>query len=103
MSQSQFEKRKQKTQEEVIKEITKKRDDIRETALAEPTYTQTALDVYTSDGRKYHVAEIVYDPESGVAKVLEVFDITRLVALQYFNTKTALGTLKRKAKKNGQV
>jgi hypothetical protein len=96
MTKSQFQKR----QEKAIEEITKKREEIRETAAPkaeEPTFTQTALDIYTRDGgRHYEVAEIQYNPTTREAKVVEIYKISRLVALQYDNTKVALNTLKRK-------
>ena len=98
---NQFEKRKAKSTEEVVKEITEKRAAIRSTEkdkAPEPLYDQMAYDIYTDDGGKsYKVAEINYNPQTKQAEVKELFSITRLVALQYANTKTALGTLKRKA------
>ncbi len=66
--------------------------------LAEIVYSQKGLDIFTSDGGKtYQVAEIAYDPETMQAAVLNIFSISRLIALSYFNQKTALETLKRKA------
>lgn len=98
MPPSNFEKRKVKTPEAVINEITKKRDAIREKGVEvdEPVYTQSGYDVYTLDGgRNYGVAEISYNPETGAAKVNNTFTISRLVALKYANTKQALGILKK--------
>lgn len=105
---SNFEKRKAVTQE-----IEAKRTKLREkgpmektveqtpVSVTKPVYTQTGYDIFTPDGGKtYKVAEISYNPITGVAEVKEIFNITRLVALQYFNTKTALQTLKRKAIKD---
>jgi hypothetical protein len=99
---SQFEKRKVKTAETVAKEIQDKRSEIRASGATEvseePVYDQMAYDIYTDNGGKtYKVAEISYNPITKRAEVKELFSITRLVALQYANTKTALGTLKRKA------
>lgn len=70
------------------------------TAKSEQVYTQTGMDVYTSDGgRTYGVAEIAYNPETGEAKVVDIFFISRLIALQYANQKGALNTLKQKHKR----
>lgn len=96
---SQFAKRQKKKESQ--EEVASKLEPIQaETVDTEPVYTQTGLDIYTSDGGKsYGVAEIVYNPETGEAKVLATFSISRLVALSYANQKTALNTLKRKANK----
>lgn len=92
---SQFEKRKAKTPEKVAEEIQEKRSEIR--AKAEPVFTQSGMDIFTPNGGKtYHVAELAYNPETGEAKVVGVFDISRLVALSYANQKTALNTLKQR-------
>lgn len=94
---TQFEKRKAKSAVDVAKEIESKRDDIRAQSLEEPVYTSTALDIYTNDGGKtFGVAEISYNPETGVAKVINTFNISRIIALSYANQKMALGTLKKK-------
>lgn len=94
---SQFSKRKNKTPEAVIEEIQEKRSELR--AKAEPTYTQTGMDIFTPNGGKtYHVAELAYNPETGEAKILGIFDISRLVALSYANQKNALNTLKQRKK-----
>lgn len=102
---SQFEKRKAKSTEEISREIQDKRSEIRASremppvVMDTPVYTQTGLDIYTPDGgRTYKIAEILYNPETMQAEVKEIFNITRLVALQYANTKTGLGTLKKKIK-----
>ena len=92
MSKSQYEKRRDK---DIVQEVQEKIAEIRATPTA---YTQSAFDIYTPDGgRTYKVAEISYNPDTGEAKVSEIFNITRLVALSYANQKTALSTLKRKA------
>lgn len=93
---SQFEKRKAKSAAEVAKEITDRRDNAEANM---PVYTQSAYDVYTPDGGKtYEVAEISYNPESGEAKVVNTFSITRLIALNYATQKQALGILKKQRK-----
>lgn len=93
MSKSQYEKRRDK---DIVKEVEEKIAEIR--SAPEVTFTQTGFDIYTPDGgRTYKVAEISYNPETGDAKVNEIFTISRLVALSYANQKTALSTLKRKA------
>jgi len=102
---SQFEKRKAKSTETVTKEIEDRRAEIRSraepevTPVVEPVYTQTGLDIYTTDGGKtYGVAQISYNPETGDAKVVETFGITRLVALTYAQQKLSLGSLKKSKK-----
>lgn len=93
---TQYEKRKAKTIEAVAKEIENKRDDIRAQALEAPVYDQVGYDVYTPDGGKtYKVAEIAYNPVTKQATIVGVYSITRLVALQYKNTKNALSMLKK--------
>lgn len=107
---SNYEKRQAKSAATVAKEIQERREQIRSKVVEpaakaaeaeqvkEPVYTQMAYDVYTPDGGKtYKVAEISYNPVTKEAEVKEIFNITRLVALQYANTKVALGTLKKKA------
>lgn len=94
---TQFEKRKTKSIEDVAKEIESKRDDIRAQALEAPVYDQVGFDVFTPDGGKtYKVAELAYNPVTNQAQVIGVYSITRLVALQYKNTKNALSMLKKK-------
>lgn len=62
----------------------------------DPFYPHKAYDIFTSDGGKtYQVAEIEYNASTGHARVIETFNITRLVALSYANQKIALGTLKK--------
>jgi hypothetical protein len=96
MAKSQFEKRKEK-QEKPIEERVR---ELIDTPEPETTYNQVGYDVFTSDGGKtYGVAEIEYDPESGQARVKDVFTISRLVALKYANMKEALGILKKKIQK----
>jgi hypothetical protein len=98
---SNFEKRQKKSPEIVAAEIQEKRSELR--SKAEATYSQTALDIYSSDGGKnYEVAEIAFNPETGEAKVVATYSVSRLVALTGINQKTALNTLKRKLiKKDG--
>jgi hypothetical protein len=94
---SQYTKRRSK---DLVEEVQEKIQELRTEAAKPAEYTQSGFDVYTSDGgRSYHVAELTYNPETGEAKVVEIFDISRLVALQYANQKTALNSLKRKAVK----
>jgi hypothetical protein len=89
---NQYEKRKAKSVDTLVKEATTV------APVTQPVYDQMAMDIYTDDGgRSYKVAEISYNPVTKQAEVKELFSITRLVALQYANTKTALGTLKKKA------
>lgn len=93
MSKTQYEKRKAKDAS-VISEIEKHLDDS-SVFEQEPVYTQTGYDVYTEDGgRTYKVAELKYNPQTGEAVFVGDGDISRLVALKYFNQKTALGILK---------
>jgi hypothetical protein len=90
---SQFEKRKAKASVDSAPTVEQQV----ETETTAPIYTQIGLDVYSPDGgRNYEVAEISYNHETRQAEVKEVYKISRLVALQYANTKTALNTLKRK-------
>lgn len=92
---SQFEKRRAKTLDQVTEEIQEKRSEIR--TKSEPVYTQKALDIYSPDGNgSFQVVEISYNPETGDAKVNEVFNISRMVGLSYKNHKDALATLKKK-------
>src|SRR5271165_6256828 len=99
MSTSQYEKRKAKNADTVKAEIEAKREDIRADGLREPVYTNTGYDVYTPDGGKSHkVVEFAYNPKTGEAKVADVFDISRIIALSYENQKQALGILKKKGR-----
>jgi hypothetical protein len=85
---------------DLVEEVQEKIEELRTEAAKPAEYTQTGMDVYTDDGgRTYHVAEISYNPTTNDAKVIGVFDISRLIALQYFNQKNALNSLKRKAVK----
>lgn len=96
---SQYEKRKAKAEEIVKHEIETKRAEIRETAhkAQEPVYTHTGYDIFSPDGGKtFKVVEFVYNPTTGDAKVGELFDVSRLIALSYETKKTALGILKKK-------
>ena len=98
MSKSQYEKRRDK---DIVQEVQEKIAEIR--AAPEPTYPETALDIYLSaDGKTYEVAEIAYNPVTKDAKIINTFSISRLVALTAMNQKVALNTLKRKLiKKDG--
>jgi hypothetical protein len=90
---NQFLKRKSKEDQEVAPEPV-----VVETPLAEtePAYTQTGFDVFTRDGGKsYEVAEFAYDPVTMKAEVINLFSISRLIALSYGNQKVALQTLKK--------
>lgn len=94
MAKSQFEKRKEKDSATLVKEVEEKVAELKAKPATE--YTQTGFDVYTPDGgRTYKVAELKYNPETGEASVVAVHSITRLVALQYANTKQALSILKK--------
>ena len=85
---SQFEKRKSKTVEEATKEVAEV------LAAKDVKMPFTGYDIYSEDGGKsFGVAEIEYNPETGAAKVINKFTISRLVALQYKVQKDALGTL----------
>lgn len=94
---SQFDKRQARVQEELVA----KREKIR-SKTEEPEkerYTQSGFDIFSSDGGKtYQVAEIAYNPETGEAKLVNTFDISRLIALQYTNQKNALNSLKTRKK-----
>src|SRR5580698_6443291 len=98
---SQFQKRKAKTPDAVSQEIQDKRAEIRASrestvAAPEPVYTQTGFDVFTDDGGKtYQVAEFSYNPVTLQAEVVNLFSISRLIALSYGNQKVALQTLKK--------
>lgn len=98
---SQFAKRKARSADVVSQEIQDKRAEIRASreapvASAEPVYSQTGYDIFTTDGGKtYQVAEISYNPETLQSEVINIFSISRLVALSYGNQKTALRTLKK--------
>lgn len=95
MGKSQFEKRRDK---DIVKEVEEKIAEIR--ATPETVFSETGYDIFTLDGGgHYKVAEISYNPETGEARVNEIFDITRQVALAYKNQKIALGTLKRRVVK----
>lgn len=62
----------------------------------EKVFPQTALDIFTGDGgRTYYGAQIKYDPDTGEAKVVETFTISRQVALAFTQQKTGLYTLKK--------
>lgn len=95
---SQYTKRRNK---DLVEEVQEKIEELRTEAEKPKEYNQSGFDIFTTDGgRSYHVAELAYNPETGEAKVNGIFDISRLVALQYKNQKDALNTLKRKAVKN---
>lgn len=88
---SQFSKRQKKSvpEDQVVTSASEQEDPA-------PEYNQKALDIFTSNGGKtYAVAQISYNPVTGDAKVDEVFNVTRTVALAYQNQKIALGILKK--------
>lgn len=90
MSKSQYEKRKEKQMSKALDDLVEQVD-----VAGEAIYTQTGYDVYTSDsGKSFHVAEIEYNPTTGVARVIGISDLSRMVALKYANQKVALGILK---------
>lgn len=106
MAKTQFEKRKARTADAVSQEIQDKRAGMRASRdavsaaapapIAEPVYNQQGFDIFTRDGGKtYEVAEISYNAETLQAEVVNIFTISRLVALSYRNQKTALQTLKK--------
>ena len=96
-----FERRKAKVTEAVSKAVEAKKETVRAEAAGEPSYDQSAYDVFTADGGKsFGVAEIAYNPATGEATVKDTFSISRLIALQYANQKTALGILKQKKQTN---
>lgn len=109
---SNFLKRKAKEAKTLVEEIVSSPDLVQEeTPIMEeyeknpildvlaPLSVKIGYDIYSLDGGgSYSVAEIQYNPETGEAKVLETFEISRLIALSYYNQKTALGILKKQKK-----
>ncbi len=92
---SQFSKRKEKSSADLVKEVEQKLEELK--APEETVYNQTGLNVYSPDGgNSYEVAEIKFNPDTKQAEVVEIYKISRLVALQHANTQSALNTLKRK-------
>lgn len=92
---SQYEKRKAKASADLIKEVEERLEEIKKA----PEFTQKALDIYTPDGGRTHkVAEIAFNPETGEAKVIGTYDVTRIIALRHEQQKVALNTLKQKKK-----
>lgn len=110
---SNFLKRKTKEAKSLVSEVISPPDLVVEVAaivseyeenptldVSTPLHVKVGYDIYSLDGGgSYSVAEIQYNPETGEAKVLDTFEISRLIALSYYNQKTALGILK-KQKKN---
>lgn len=100
MPPSQFFKRKAKSEE--VKQLREENPDMgmaEAAAVIEstPVYNQSGFDVFTTDGgRTFGVAEISYNPETGEAKVEEIFTITRLIALKYGTMKEGLSMLKKR-------
>ena len=88
---NQYEKRKAKSVETLVKEATTV------APVTAPVYDQKALDVYTLDGgRTYNVAQISYNSKTGESIVTDTFSISRLVALKYATMKEALSILQRR-------
>ncbi len=90
MAKSQFEKRKEKLSDDLVKKVEDKLEEIK----SAPKYTQEAYDVFYN-GKDYNVATIEYSPETGEARVKELFNITRLVGMTYSNHKKSLSILKK--------
>lgn len=89
-----YEKRKSKDIESVKEEIVAKREQIR--TDAEPTYPFSGYDIYTPNGGgTYLVAEIEFNPETKQARVKEIFEVSRLIALSYVAQKNGLRVLKK--------
>ncbi len=60
---------------------------------------QTGYDIYSLDGGgSYNIAEIQYDPTTSLAKVVQTYEVSRMIALSYAGQKTALSILKKQKK-----
>lgn len=93
---SQFERRKEREQEEtngLIQERESKREEVTE-KKSQSQFTNKSFDVVESENGKYDMVTIEYNPETKLAKVVDQKRIDRTIGMIFLRRKIAMESLK---------